>query len=278
MTVITVLSIGGKIMGAERMTANPDYRPSVSLRHYVDAFQNYAGKLFYKEEWFTPSIGLGLLLALLVIAWVWKLPHLKLSLLILALGILPIAFITPRGGFVLYIPMFGWALFGATLLVSLRTLARIAVMSIGGLPLAVCRLIASASFRADQAILFAVVALGLGWVHRSHYDPEWLGRENKLQSSVERVRRLHPTLPKGAKLLFLNEPFETEGWKLGGLLQLAYEDRNLDVQILPRLNPQPDPLGFDYIFRYTDVSIVQIKPSGSLTRHPQHVVASTPGL
>ena len=276
MAVITILSITGKIVGIDPMTANPAYRPSVSLRHYVEAFQNYAGKLFYREEWFTPSIGLGLLITLLVIAWSWKSPHLKLSSLIIALGILPVAFIASRGGFVLYIPMFGWALFGATMLVALRKLARIVVMAIGRLLLELWRAVrVSVSVRFDQAILFAVVAVVLGWVHRSHYDPSWLRTENKLQSSVERLRRLHPTLPKGAKLLFLNEPFETDAeWQLRGLLQLAYQDHDLDVQILPRMSSQPDPTGFDYIFRYTGASVVQVKP----TRDPQHIVASAPGL
>ena len=266
MTVITILSIAGKAIGPEPMTTNPEYRPSVSLRHYVEAFQNYSGKLFYKEEWFTPAIGVALLLALLMTAWVWKSPYLRLSWIIIALGILPVAFITPRGGFVLYIPMFGWALFGATMLVGLRKLARAGITAMGP------------GIRFDQAILFTVVALGLACVHRSHYDPAWMRRENKLQSSVERLRRLHPTFPQGAKLLFLNEPFEMDGWQLRGLLQLVYRDRNLDVQILPRLNPQPDPFCFDYIFKYTDNSVVQLKPSASLARDPQHVVASIPGL
>jgi hypothetical protein len=275
MTVLTILFIAGKIVGIDPMTVNPAYRPSISLRHYVDAFQDYAGKLLYKEEWFTPSIGLALLAALLLIAWLWKSPHLKLSWLIIALGILPVAFIPRRGAFVLYIPMFGWALFGATMLVALRKLVRIVVMAIGRLLLELWQALrVSASVRLDQVILFVVVAVVLGWVHRSHYDPAWLRRENKLQSSVERLRRLHPTLPKGAKLLFLNEPFETEGWKLRGLLQLAYGDRNLDVQILSKLSPEPDPFLFDYVFKYTDTSVVQLKP----TRDPQHVVASEPSL
>jgi len=278
MAIITILSIAGKTMGPERMTTNPDYRPSVSLRHYVEAFQNYAGKLFYKEEWFTSSLGLSLLLALLVIAWTSKSPHLKLSWLIIALGILPIAFIAPRGGFVLYVPMFGWALFGATMLVALRKLARIGILATGRMPLAAWRAVRiPASIRFDQAILFIVVAVGLAWVHRSHYDRNWLRAQpqKELRSSVDRLRRLHPTLPKGAKLLFLNEPFAMDAeWQLRGLLQLAYEDRNLDVQILPRMDSQPDLFRFDYIFKYTDATVVQLKP----TRDPQDVVASTPGL
>lgn len=82
--------------------------------------------------------------------------------------------------------------------------------------------------------------------------------------SAEQMRRLNPTLPKAAKILFLNDPFDMdEAWQMQGLLQLCYNDHNLDVQTLKRMNPQPaaaEIATFEYIFDHTNAGIIQVKP------------------
>jgi len=243
--VITVLSIVGKYRGPEHMTANPAYLPDISVRNYFDAFQIYSGKLFFREEWFDLRKGLALLVLLAGIAWLLKAPHLKLSFVIITCGILPVAFITHRGAFVLYMPMVGWAMYGATILVG----ARDAVLP-------------SKPF-VSQVVLFLAVMLLLGWIQRSRHDPKWLASsKDKIELIAESMRRVNPTLPKGAKVLFLNDPFEIdESWQMKGLLQLVYNDHDLDVQTLKRLNPHPDPAIFGYIFDNTSAGIVRIKPA-----------------
>ena len=72
LTAITLVYVVGKTAGPDRITANAAYRPSVTTGHYLDAFQWYAARLFYYEEWFDPWKGLALLLVLLAIAWVGK--------------------------------------------------------------------------------------------------------------------------------------------------------------------------------------------------------------
>jgi hypothetical protein len=62
----------------------------------------------------------------------------------------------------------------------------------------------------------------------------------------------------------LNDPFDMdEAWQMRGLLQLCYNDHDLDVQTLKRLNPAPNgaELGtFGYVFDYSDGRLVRIKP------------------
>ena len=82
--------------------------------------------------------------------------------------------------------------------------------------------------------------------------------------SAEQMRRLNPTLPKAAKILFLNDPFDMdEAWQMQGLLQLCYNDHDLDVQTLKRMNPAPteaEMATFGYVFDFTNVGIVRVKP------------------
>ena len=151
--MITALSIVGKYRGPERMTLNPAYHPDISVRNYFDAFQVYSGKLFFHELWFDMRKGLVLLLLLAAVAWISKAPHLKLSFVIITCGILPVAFITQRGAFVLYMPMVGWAMYGATILVW----ARDAVLP-------------RKFLAASQVGLFLAVLLWFGWVQHSRHD------------------------------------------------------------------------------------------------------------
>ena len=191
--------------------------------------------------------GLALLLLLLAIAWILKAPHLKLSFVIITCGILPVAFITQRGAFVLYMPMVGWAMYGATILVRARdaVLPRKPLLA--------------------QAVLFLAVMLWLGWVQRSRHESTWLSNPNdKIQLSADQMGRLNPTLPKAAKVMFLNDPFEMdEAWQMKGLLQLCYNDHDLDVQTLKRMNPAPNEAEmatFGFVFDYTNSGIVRVKP------------------
>jgi len=247
LTVITLLSIVGKYRGPDHMTLNPAYHPHISLRNYLNAFQIYSAKLFFREGWFTFGKGLALLLSLVAIAWLLKAPHLKLSFVIITCGILPVAFITERGAFVLYMPMVGWAMYGATILIR----ARDAVLP--KTPLLA------------QAALFLAVMLWLGWVQRSHHESTWLANPNdKIQLVAEQMRRLNPTLPKASKILFLNDPFDIdEAWQMKGVLQLCYNDHDLDVQTLKRMNPAPNEAevaSFGYVFDYKNPDIVRVRP------------------
>jgi len=70
LALITLVFIVGKTTGRDTMTLNPAYRPEISIRTYFDAFQTYAGKLFYAEPWFDIRKGVLLLIALLAIAWI----------------------------------------------------------------------------------------------------------------------------------------------------------------------------------------------------------------
>ena len=248
LVVITLVFVIGKTTGPERITSNPEYHPAVSVTRYLEAFQTYTGKLFYHETWFNVKKGVSLLLLLMLTAWISEAPQLRLGFVILTLGILPVAFITPRGGFVLYMPMVGWSLFGATLLVRARE--------------AVLRRPPSLF---AQSFLFVMVTAGLGWIHRSHYESTWLtSPKDKLKVTVDGMRRLQPQVTHGAKVLFLNDLFEIdENWQLKGLLQLTYDDHDLQVESLKRMNPQPDAqqqANFDYVFQFIERGVIQVKP------------------
>jgi hypothetical protein len=54
-----------------------------------------------------------------------------------------------------------------------------------------------------------------------------------------------------------------ESWQMKGLLQLIYNDHEMEVMTPKRMNPQPDTAEiatFGYVFEYTDSSVIQLKP------------------
>jgi hypothetical protein len=73
------------------------------------------------------------------------------------------------------------------------------------------------------------------------------------RSVVEQLRELHRTVPRGARLLFLNDPINPAWENLVFLTQLAYGDNTIKVDRLKRLPRRPDDnelASYNYVFDY----------------------------
>ncbi len=184
---------------------NGAYRPTFTIERFLATTRNFMSDLFHAE--LPTAIVILIWLALLAIAWIAKQPALRFAFAFLTLAPLPVAFIAPRGASRYYIPLFGWALFAAVAIVK------------------------ATERYVSPRVVFAVIALvsyigyrGTAWA--TDYGISVEGELNR--SLAKQMLALHPSLPKGARVLFLDPPFDRDqdAWFL---FQLLYRDRDLAV-------------------------------------------------
>ncbi len=151
--LLTVPYIAGKLMGAGSLVENPAYRLTISPGRYLDAFHLYLNPLLYQEHVFRDPNTIQLLVGMLVAGlWTRSRPLLFAWCFLLA-SLLPVAFIAHYAAFFLYLPMAGWSLYAAVLLVTARKL--------------VCRLLPAGRLEIASLVALPVgLALFLALHHR----------------------------------------------------------------------------------------------------------------
>jgi hypothetical protein len=216
---ITLIYIAGKLTGPGSLITSPDYAPAISPGRFLDTFHLYLNPLFYQEHWFHDSNTVQILVGMLVLAAGLRSRVLLFAWFWLLLTVLPVAFIAHYAAFFMYLPAAGWALYAATLLVTVRR--------------AVVRFLPPGEMitRASQAILFLGLAGFLAPLH-ARESPKTL----KLFMSValpsreitEDLARLRPVLRHGARVVFVNGPFPE--YFLPCATRLFYRDMTIDVE------------------------------------------------
>jgi len=136
-------------------------------------------------------------------------------------GALPVIFIPPRGFFAIYLTLPGWFLFAAAALVLLRDnlLRRLPAWA------------AAWSVRPEQLALFAALLLVLAGVH-SHEKPagnSWVVPNYQSVRAVLGPLGREAPLRRGARVLFLTDPFDLGDWILSNMFRLYYRDETLRV-------------------------------------------------
>jgi hypothetical protein len=157
----------------------------------------------------------------LLFAWCWVL-----------VSLLPVAFIAHYSGFFLYLPMAGWSLYVAVLLVMARKLLAALLL----------RLAVASDVQAERLQIASIVALPvllavfLAPCHRR----ETLKTLRIFESVQPPSRRLaaemialRPRLPRGARVLFLGDPFARDDYFLLFLTRLLYRDMTITVDRTP---------------------------------------------
>jgi hypothetical protein len=167
---------------------------------------------------------------------------------------LPIEFLVGKSQACLYIPMVGWAIFGAVVFVDLaRALARVLEREPWGRKLGHTGVV---------ALLVAVAVFLWGRQNReykrTHAAPVMaaLGRES--WEVIEQFRALNPHARPGAKIAFLDDPFHT--WDMLFVAELWFRDRTLDIHVARHGPLSPEELAkMDYVFTFEDGKLVELK-------------------
>ena len=234
---LTLLFIIGRASGKDSLLENAAYQPVFTADRFMTTSQNFVNELFFGTNLFS-SLGVLLLwTGLSLIAWATKSRPLKFAWFFLMLTAVPVAFVN-RAAPQYYIPLFGWALYAAVALVAgSKYLLPARFESLRGPVLFV-------GFGAAMFLSYR----GTGWA-----NVPFVSLEGELLRSVaDGIRRAHPSVRPGARLLFLDDPLGPNGLDLTFLVQLLYHDPTLVVDRLRTGQPLDTKLiaSYEFVFDY----------------------------
>ncbi len=240
--LLTVAALAAK---TSTLSDNSGYLPRPSPAYLLSNAGHYVGLLFFLEQ----PLGQAKLIWLAVLAAIAcvaaRRPVALFGLCYGLIALLPVLPILPRGGYVLYLPLVGFALFCGEMFAAAMD--------------AVPRFLALGARRPfwtplSQAGLCVILAGGLFVIHSRHLQDESLdsytGREDAaMRETVRILRAAHPTLPAGTRLFFLDDPLQKNVFTLQFLMQAMYHDPSLCVERQNNFATPIDPAGYA-IFNY----------------------------
>jgi hypothetical protein len=244
---MTLLFLIGRAIGEFSLMSNTAYRPAFTWDRFMLTSRQFLNDLFFWPNGFTSAYVVLLWAALAAIPWVSKWPALRFAWLFLMVSVAPIAFVEPRGAAQYYVPLFGWALYAATLVAGLSRLL----------------LHPLREFRAP-AVMAAVLLLlypfykanGYGNVTSVTVDGAML------QSLAAQLVALHPTLPEGARLLLLHESDDSAWDTYLAAVRLNYHDNFLNIDRARKMDHKPgekELATYDYVLDYRDRRLTDVE-------------------
>jgi hypothetical protein len=248
---LTAACIAVKTLGPGRMTTNPAYALDLSVHAFMASWRHYLGELFYGAVAFN-SFKVVLLWALmLAFALAVRRKALLFAWCALLMGALPVVFVAQRGLFAMYAALPAWYLYAGELLVWVRdALAR-------RLP----RWAAALEVRPGQLALFVVLLALVVPVHRREKPAGngWVAESHRTVRSV--IEQLPASMPPGARVLFLTDPYPKDEWMLTFIFRLYYRDASLRVdraKVWPELAREPERSQYNRIFVLDDAGLRQV--------------------
>jgi hypothetical protein len=192
----------------------------------------YLNVLFYQDHFFRDGHTILLMAAMLALA-VWRRSRpLLFAWFFVLYSVLPFIFLPHYSGFFIYLPMVGWALYAATLLVMLREKLGKAVPPVA---------------------LFLAVALALAPLHTRESRKTmqiFTSADLPTTEMIAGLQRVQPAVPKGARLFFQSDPFPPKTFSLVFLARLFYHDLTVEVG---RAKDGDTPQGrYEALFRWQD--------------------------
>jgi hypothetical protein len=215
---LTVPYIWGKLLPQSLFTQIPAFHLDVTAAQFLAHYGGYLDILFFRDHWFGEIQTAVLLAAMLGIALLLRSRHMAFALSMLLATFLPVAFIPARDAYVLYIPLAGWSLYGAALLVALRDIL-----------LPSRKLAGTTQWRQVALFLVVLVLLLRAYrVQRLRMYGELTLAQPAIRSLLAGLDQLHPKFPRGARVLVINDPLP-HPYEFLLLLRLYCRDNTLEV-------------------------------------------------
>jgi hypothetical protein len=214
------------------MLGHPDYTPLLTVGRYLESTAVYLSGMVGRVGLWTPASAACLLVAMLVLAAALRDRLLLFATALVVIGAAPIAFVTPRGTASYYIPILGYALYAAILLV---------------------RMMPRAPALAWQSALFLAVFLPVAWlgqkyaaVVREPYWKEW----QRIQITASEYRAHPEWFGPGKSMLIVSDNFEEFPWASTFLAYLIGGQRSMQIHKLAELKQRPSK---EEIAEYTTI-------------------------
>ncbi len=250
---LTAVDVFGKVFGPDALVNAEAYHPVLALRRVRDFQRLSLGDLLF--GWGSGWGGILLLWAVLAyLAWRRDRPMLRFLWWFMLLTPLPIEFLVGKSQACLYIPMVGWAIFGAVVFVDLaEALARVLEREPWGKRLG------------HTGVVALLVAIGVFlWARqnreykRTQAEPVMASLGHESWDVIEQFRAVNPHVRTGSKVAFLDDPFHS--WDMLFVAELWFRDRSLDIRVARHGPLTPDELArMDYVFTFQDGKLVELK-------------------
>jgi hypothetical protein len=263
MSLVVVVYATGKLHGAAAMSNNPSYLPEYSLARFTLTWGEYLKDLLVLEQSPQGWLSMTILGGTITLAGIMRSRILAYAWIILFFGMLPVSFSPARGGYEIYAAAWlGCVMYVAALLVALQHMVTRRIPQY-------------------RTVLAALVFILVGWrVGRVNLhdlrkgDRDWLyDPPRAVRSMASQLATKHPTLPRGSRILFLEDGFTTEEWTPLFILRLMYEDPAMVVDRLKQDAKHPqgweqytsgDRVHYDHVFMYLAGRYVEVPPSAAL--------------
>jgi hypothetical protein len=245
-------------LSKEGLTATAEYVPHYNWDQYMLTTGTYLAELFYHLNRstrlgvipYSPAAIAAIFAVLIAIAALMRSRTMWFGLLFFVVALLPVSFVTPRGGFVLYMPLMGFALYVATFAAGVRDWLRAQMPALRAV-----------SADAASVGLFVVMAMGITAIDAKH----WIKAPNPAFSPYKitslEIPRLFPMLPHGSKFLFVRTPIDFD-WSMVFIMRLYYRDLTLEVTQLNGPEAQRIPLErlgrYDHILNFEEGHYVEL--------------------
>jgi hypothetical protein len=247
--VMNLAYAAGKTLGPDPLAKAGGYDMVFSRARFLRFQRASVGEIIgWHNDWsVTPVIAIWSLVTLL--AWRGRHPALRVCWYIMAITPLPIAFLTGRGQGCLYIPMAGWVIFAAiVLLYGLRTASELVLRYL---------------HHDGVVAVLAAVAVVLWCVQvrewkRSYINSAAASQGVHTREMIRQFQELHPSVRPGGRIVFLHNPFE--GWDMVFIGELVLRDRKLDIRLQDHnALPESELHTADAVFDYRDGKLLQVR-------------------
>ena len=238
------------------------YKVSISLATFMRVMQHDLDEVFITwgtDVFRTRNLAI-LLLLLFLFAWRSRLVHFRFALLFWLIGVLPVEFIPMRSIYAIYIPLVGFDVCAATLIIETRDWLWCGMRRLAHFPdLSGLRQILT-------FVVLLVVLSRIYYLKGAKIDDEWAQQSRQIGSVINALRVQLPTAKKGAHMLFMKDPFEKVSgveWATVFVTHLLYRDKGIQPDRLWKMPEPPDAAHmkqYDYIFTVDEEKLVMLAP------------------
>ncbi|MDP9172202.1 MAG: hypothetical protein M3N54_16415, partial [Acidobacteriota bacterium] len=200
LSVVFVLRVGR----TPELSGTAAYHPHASLGVWLSHMGEYFTTLVYRQRTIPGYAAATLLIATALAAGLARNRLMIFGWLFFVITITPVALITTRPGYVLYVPDIGIGLYAAGLA--------------GLIPERWVRL---------QLALFLVVTAATTFFHVRNWPGPFPPEASPEKRFSEQFQREYPKLPPNSKLLFASDDFPPATWDLPFNTWLLYHDRSI---------------------------------------------------
>ncbi len=252
---LTVLAARSRMGEGGPMHANVYYAMTFSAGQFLEHSRELMSGLLYRHKsGLTIGQMVAVWLVVIAIAAAARKRFLWFFVCFALLAPLPVIFIPYRGFFVMYLPLAGWAMFVATLLVDGRNWLWTHIWKRAPLP--------ANAFEPERIFLFVAVAYLVVSIPR-HDSATELKFQDPSHAVIAAMRDdisgLNEALPQGSKLLFLHDRFPPDAWGTVMMSRQLYRDRTLWADRPTMMDKPPKLSDYDRVFDYVEGKFVVVR-------------------